>query len=428
MNAERLWMSVRASLILFTLVTLATSAGAQAQAPQPAPSPTPPPPPIPAAAAGETWKVAPYGIVFFNGFGNGGGTNNGDVPLWATGGPGSTGASARQSRLGFKVTGLSAAHGKLSGVMESDFFGGFPAIGNGDNMGVVRLRLAHARLDWEHTSLLVGQDWMVFAPGNPVSLACAGIPLMVAGGNPWARLPQVRLERRLGSATVQGAVLAPSTGDFASAFLYQPAAGPLSQWPFLQLRAAVSTKNAHRTGKPASLGVSGHYGRSRILGAAGAANTDLESTGAALDWSFPLVSRVTLAGEGFAGRNLAGFQAGVFQGLNPDFGIPGAAGLLLAGPRSIGTWGGWAQLAVTAKPDRLSLYATYGLDDPKDEDLVSTTKRDWRLRNRAYALSFVNRVTPQLSWGVEVRRAETKFLQTGTKKNTHLNLAATLTF
>jgi hypothetical protein len=154
----------------------------------------------------------------------------------------------------------------------------------------------------------------------------------------------------------------------------------------------------------------------------------VRSNGVAGDFSFPLVSRVSLAGKAFAGRNLAGFQAGVFQGLNPDYGVPGPTGLVLVGPRPIGTKGGWTQLAATAIPEHLSLYATYGIDDPNDEDLVSVTKRDWKLRNQSYALSFINNVTAQLSWGIEVRREETKFLQTGTKKNTHVNLAATFTF
>jgi hypothetical protein len=405
------------------LITLAATAGAQSQTP-PAPGPSPAPP-----ATAEAWKVTPYGILFFNGFSNSAATNNGDIPLWATAGPGSASATARQSRFGFKVTGLSVGGAKLSGIAEADFYGGYPAVGVGDNMGVLRLRLANARIDWEHTTLVVGQDWMVFSPGNPVSLACAGIPLMAAAGNPWARLPQVRLDRRVGALTLQGAVLAPSTGDFSSAFLYQPASGALSKWPFFQARAALGAKNALGTGKPATVGISGHYGRAKVLGTAAVADTELESTGIAADFSLPVVSRVSVSGEGFTGRNLGGFQAGVFQGVNPDYGVPGPTGsLVLVGPRSIGASGGWGQLAATAIPDHLIFYATYGIDDPKDEDLVSVTKRDWRLKNEVLAVSFVNRVTSQLSWGIEVRREETKFLQSGTKKNTHVNLATSLNF
>src|SRR6266511_2583775 len=206
-----------------------TTAGASAQ---------PPSAPQPAAAAGEVSpvKVTPYGIIYFNLFDNSAGTNNSDVPLWSTAGVGSLSASGRQSRFGLRVTGLTAAKAKMTAVIEADFFGGFPAVGIGDNMGVLRLRLANVRLDWRKASLIVGQDWMVFAPANPVSLASAGIPLMAATGNPWSRLPQVRGEWHSGPVLLQGAVLAPSTGDFAAAFLYQPASGALSKVPFVQGR------------------------------------------------------------------------------------------------------------------------------------------------------------------------------------------------
>jgi len=64
-------------------------------------------------------------------------------------------------------------------------------------------------------------------------------------------------------------------------------------------RAAASTQNAHGTGKPATLGISGHYGRAQIAGTAGAADAEVASSGVAGDFSFPLVRRVSLAGKVF---------------------------------------------------------------------------------------------------------------------------------
>jgi hypothetical protein len=304
-------------------------------------------------------------------------------------------------------------------VLEADFFGGFPAVGNGDNMGIVRLRLANVRLDWSKTSIIIGQDWMVFAPGNPVSLASAGIPLMAATGNPWSRLPQVRGEFHDKGLLLQGAVLAPSTGDFSSAFLYQPASGGLSQVPFFQGRAAFASSDFRGLKKPAAIGVSGQYGRARVI----STNVDrtIESRGVALDWSLPIISRVTLSGEAFTGRDLAAFQAGVFQGINPD--STSDAG----GPGSISTRGGWTQVAAAVNGS-LSVQATYGLDDPRDDTLASVTRRDWRLRNTAMAIGFIHKLSPQLSWSLEDRRIVTQFAVTGRRTTNHLNLAATFTF
>jgi hypothetical protein len=413
--------------ILVSLVGRAGLARAQAVAAPPAtpPSPSAPPPTERPAAPAEpaVVKVTPYGSVYFNGFHNAGGVNNEDVPLWAVGGAGDTSATARQSRFGFRISVPPALGAKISTVVEADFFGGFPAIGIGENFGQVRLRLANARLEWANTSLVLGQDWMVFAPVNPTSLACAAIPLFAASGNPWARIPQIRLERRFGSFLTQAAVLAPQSGDFNSAFLAQPNSGALSETPYFQGRVALTSKSWLGSGKSGAIGVSGHYGQSRVTPAGGEPK-DIDSAAGALDVSVPFGRHVTLAGEAFVGTNLAGFQAGVFQGLNPDAASPGAT----SGPQGIATKGGWAQIGFTPGTSKVGLSASFGVDDPDDEDLVSATKRNWRLRNQVVALGLSYRCSAQLSLGLEYRFLKTKLLQTGTQDTRHLNLAAVLAF
>jgi type II secretory pathway pseudopilin PulG len=379
-------------------------------------------------------RAVPYGTIYFNAFGNSGGTNNADDPLFATPtNQGNVSMSVRQTRLGLKLEGPSIMQAKSRGQIEADFFGGFPAIGVGDNFGIVRLRLAFVRLDWEKTSLEAGQDWMVFAPNNPVSIAAAAIPQMAAAGNPWARLPQIRVERRWVSGKVlwQGAVLAPSTGDSPAAttspFFLQPTTGAASRVPFFQSRVAFNNGNWLGTKKSGSIGFSGQYGRARMANTTG--NNQIESLGVAANWNFPIVARLTINGEAFFGRNLAGFQAGAFQGFNPDFAYRRGTTLISGGPRAIGTRGGWTQLGFTPPTlsDRLTIYGTYGIDDPRDSDLVSLT-RDWRLRNQAYAFSFLYKFTPQLSWGIEFRRFDTFYLQSGKQAANHVNLGAAFSF
>jgi hypothetical protein len=380
-------------------------------------------------------RATPYGTIYFNAFGNSGGTNNADDPLFATPtNQGNVSMSVRQTRLGLKLEGPKVGSAKSRGQIEADFFGGFPAIGVGENFGIVRLRLAFARLDWEKTSLEFGQDWMVFAPNNPVSIAAAAIPQMAAAGNPWARLPQIRLERKWASGKVlwQGAVLAPGTGDSPTAttspFLLQPTTGAASRVPFFQSRVAFSSANWLGTKKNGSIGLSGQYGRARVANTFG--NNKVDAEGLAVDWNFPVVVRFTINGEAFAGRNLAGFQAGVFQGFNPDFAYRSGTALVAGGPRAIATRGGWTQFGFTPPmfADRLILYGTFALDDPRDSDLVSLNKRDWRLRNQAYAFSLIYKFSPQLSWGIEFRRFETVYLQSGKQTSNHVNLGAAFSF
>lgn len=90
-----------------------------------------------------------------------------------------------QSRLTGKITGPDAFGAKTSGQLEGEFFG----TADGDVNGF-RLRHAFVKMDWEKTSLLVGQTWnpmfvTELAPGT-VSFN-TGSPF-----NPFARNPQVR--------------------------------------------------------------------------------------------------------------------------------------------------------------------------------------------------------------------------------------------
>lgn len=379
-------------------------------------------------------RLTPYGTIYFNAFGNSGGTNNADIPLFATPtGNSNASASVRQTRLGFKLEGAKVGNSRLSAVLEADFFGGIPNIGIGENFGVVRLRLANARLDWEKTSLTLGQDWMVFAPVNPTSLAAAAIPQMAAAGNIWARIPQIKVERKFGkNFTFQGAILAPQTGDYntASNFFLQPTSGASSKSPFFQSRIAFAETNWLNSKKAGSIGISAHYGRSKVFTGANNVENDIESLGVALDWNFPLAERISFSGEAFTGRNLGGFQAGVFQSYNNDFAYRNGTILIPGGVRAIGTRGGWMQLGFT--PDilqnKLSLYGSIAIDDPTDADLISRTPRDFRRQNFAFAFDAIYKFTQQFQIGGEFRRLQTLYILSGRRNANHLNLSAAYSF
>lgn len=381
-------------------------------------------------------RLIPYGTIYFNAFSNTGGTNNADVPLFATptGNAGNTSASVRQTRLGFRLEGARVGNANLKAVLEADFFGGFPSVGIGENFGVVRLRLANVRLDWEKTSVIVGQDWMPFAPVNPTSLAAAAIPQMAAGGNIWARIPQIKVERKLkGNLTLQGAILAPQTGDSATnaAFFFQPNSGASSKLPFFQTRVAFAESNWFNSKKSGSIGLSSHYGRSKVFsGATSNIENDIESLGVAFDWNIPLAERVSLAGEAFFGRNLGGFQAGVFQSYNNNFAYRVGANLIPGGVRAIGTRGGWVQLGFTpgVLQNRLSLYGSIGIDDPRDKDLVTITAVNFRSRNFVYAFDLIYKFTPQFQVAAEFRRFATQYFLTGVRQADHINLGAAYSF
>ncbi|REJ75531.1 MAG: hypothetical protein DWQ47_08645 [Acidobacteria bacterium] len=379
---------------------------------------------------GKGIRLVPYGTVYFNAFGNSSGTNNTDVPLWATGDESSNlGMSLRQTRFGVRIEGGRLGGGTATGTIEADFYGGLPDVGVGENFGVVRLRVAKLRIDWERSSVTFGQDWVVFAPRNPTSIAAAAIPQFAASGNLWSRLPQVRAAQRLagGSVLVEAAVLAPTSGDFPqgpdSSFVLQPGAASRSLVPSLQTRAEFRESDWFNTGKPAAVAVSVHFGRTKV------GDRGLASYGVAADWSVPITDRVGTTGELFYGKNLGGFQGGVFQGYNPDHVADpheSSEGI----PKAIASRGGWVQLGYTPPilRDRLSIYGSVGIDDPDDNDLVNTSSRNFRSRNLSYAFNVIFKPIPNISVGGEFRRFETSYLLTGQKKAEHLNFGASYSF
>jgi len=338
--------------------------------------------------------------------------------------------SLRQTRFGVRLEGGKAGNASLSGVVEADFYGGLPAVGVGENFGVVRLRVAKFKLSWERTSLSVGQDWVVFAPLNPTSIAAAAIPQFAASGNLWARLPQARIETRFGNGRFlyQGAVLAPTSGDFPSGsdspFLLQPGAASRSAVPSFESRLAFTTRNFLGSGKAGTIAVSGHFGRAEVAG------SSIRSDAVALDWNVPLAKRVSLSGEAFIGESLGGLQGGVFQGYNPDYGQ--ASDGLTGGSavRGIRSRGGWTQVSFTPPVlrDRLTFYGSAGIDDPDNGDLQSVTPRNWRSRNFSYAFNAIFKPIPPLSIGFEFRRFHTTYLITGERTAEHFNLGAAYTF
>ena len=254
---------------------------------------------------------------------------------------------------------------------------------------------------------------------------------MAAAGNNWARLPQIKVERKFGKNFIwQGAILAPQTGDFATnaAFFLQPTSGAASRVPFFQSRIAFADANWFGAKKAGSIGLSAHYGQSRVT--VGNSTNDVDSVGVALDWSFPLAKRLSLAGEAFFGRNLGGFQAGIFQNYNPDFVYRNGATQVAGGVRGIGTRGGWAQIGFTPDvfKDRLTFYGSIGIDDPRNADLVSLSRRDFRARNLSYAFEAIFKFSPQFSIGSEFRSFQTTYLFSGRRNANHINLAAAYSF
>ncbi len=316
------------------------------------------------------------------------------MPLWATPGSGnvtfpdgSTGRirdlfiTARQSVLGFRVGPSTPATSGWtpSAVVEFDFFGSRSAdttLPQGRVFDQPRLRVAYFQLTKGSWKIVAGQDKMILAPLDPISLSHVALPLGATAGDLWGWFPQVRVEKtqKLSdktSALFQFGVLRPEFGDTrlsdtaaAGNSLDTSTGGTRSTLPFFQGRMAVSHP---MNGSTATIGVSGHYGR-EVVGN----DHDLDSWATALDFRIPVVSRLILRGEGYAGSNLIPFMGGIDQGVSA---IPAAAPFTRI--NKVGDAGGWGELTVrVTSDDKNHLYFGVGMDDPVHHTLLPNSTRE----------------------------------------------------
>ena len=362
-----------------------------------------------AQAAAQTRSHFPIefsGRVLVTGFSNSRRVNNVDVPLFArpdtnNGLPqGGAGMAIRQTTLGLAVTSFDLLGGKFHGDVDVDFFGGQQPSSGGRTFPLLRLRTARAIVTWKHTELLIGQESPLVSGVNPVSLASVGTPGFVTAGNLWLWLPQVRLGVETEGGVrfgVQGAVLAPTSGDPANAFDTENDIAERAKRPFVEGRMHVRWGADEMAGE---IGVGVHRGWFATRG-----DSLLTSEAFTVDARIPLAKWLELRGEGFDGKALKGLGGG---GIGQGFGLNGVP---------VRTRGAWGQVNFKYG-SRVLLGGGYGFDDPRDEDLTPGS----RLKNEATEAHLHLRPAGPLVIAFEYRRLETTYA-TGKLANDHLNLA-----
>jgi hypothetical protein len=346
------------------------------------------------------------GRVLVSAFSNSRRVNNVDVPLFvrpdsANGLPqGGGGMSIRQTQLGMAITAERVIGGTFHGDVDVDFFGGQQPSSGGRTFPLLRLRVARAQLAWTHGELLVGQESPLISGVSPVSLASVGTPGFVGAGNLWLWLPQVRAGLETGgpvSLGVQGAVLAPSSGDPQGLFDTDNDLAERSKRPSLEARVHIKWGSDDLAG---DIGAGIHRGWFAAKG-----DSLLVSDAFAIDARIPLARWLELRGEGYDGKGMRSLGGGA---IGQGFGVNGVV------IRSRGAWG-----QINLKPSaRVVFGGGYGFDDPRDEDLLPGS----RLKNTAVEGHLHIRPAGPLVIGLEYRRLETTYA-IGKLTNDHLNLA-----
>jgi hypothetical protein len=357
--------------------------------------------------SGSKYRIRLSGLVLFNLFSNHGATDNQDIPSYATGPnyQGDFGATVRQSEIGLEAFGPTVAGAKTSATLQADFAGGFPETWNGVNMGIFRLRTASARMDWESTSIVAGQDELFISPFSPSSYASLAIPAFNYSGNLWAWTPQLRVEHRfdVGSdeiVSIQGGILDNLAGEFPAGYYFRnPGPGESSGQPAYAARMAWSQK---RRDLPFTLGVAGYYGRQDWGN-----GRNVDSWAGLVDYQVPLVQRLSLSGEFYRGRSLGGLngefgQSVVYEGNPMDSTTP---------LRGLDTVGGWSQLKLRATA-KLEFNAGFGMDNPTASEARLGIYSEQYIgplfvQNRSELGNFIYRPRSNLLFSAEYRHLHT---------------------
>ncbi len=365
-------------------------------------------------------KVRFYGTILFNSSISTSSVIGQEIPLWAApnGGAvaypdGSVGRAGdnkdlvftmRQSILGFTLNPAKPSESgwNPSALFEIDFFGARTADTFSPQNRVFnqpRIRLGYFQLEHRNFKFVFGQDKMILAPLDPVSLSHVGVPLGATAGDLWGWFPQARMDwsSKLGSTglLVQLGILRPQFGD--TRLEAAPASGSVidlgssglgerSSQPFYQGRVALSPRLRATT---ATFGVSGHFGQEKV-----GVNHNLQSWAVAVDMRLPIDPHLIIRGEGYAGRNLVPFQGGIAQGAAAIGNLP-----TLTRIQGIGDGGGWAEAIVPMNGGKDTLYFGAGTDDPKNSNLLpGTTRAKNSFLWASYFRKLTNEVTLAAEW------------------------------
>ena len=312
------------------------------------------------------YPVRLTGLILANAFNNSSGVDVIQSPTQAVSGAGSTGVTLRQTLLGLDLRGPHLAGALTHADIRVDFFGGSAtssASGYSAAGGLLRLRTAHATVDWAHAQAFAELDRPIVSPDTPTSLTAVAQPALAWSGNLWNWVPQFGGEYRQalspGSAVNFKAALmdvpdspAYATADATSseASVNASSRAERSQWPGSEMHVAY-LHGAAATG--VRLGAGGYFSPHGT-----GKHFHYDAWAATLDYQLPLGRWLEANGAFYRGLALGGLGGGAYK--------DNVLAILPTGQysfeRPLDAVGGWSQLKARAG-ERLEFNADFGLDN-----------------------------------------------------------------
>ena len=285
----------------------------------------------------------------------------------------------KDTRIGFIINGPQIDNWKVTGRVESDFYGK-----GGDDNGAFRIRLSYINFNnGEGTNIRIGQDYIPIASQMASTLDFLS---MGASGNLWDRVPQVTVTQTFSNGF---GILGTAWKSSAST----DTVGMRMPW----VGAKVFYKgDAFGTGKPMYVALGGAYrqGSAEI----GGVKDDVNDYLVAAEWNIPfnLLFPMAIKGEAYVGQGLTSRDFLVFT--NPHY-LDGTE------VKELQTKGGFIQLSM--KPfKKVGFNFGAGMNDPDNDDakLSGDYEKNWRAFGNV-----LYKFAPNVTFGFEVDHQETLY-------------------
>jgi hypothetical protein len=363
------------------------------------------------------YPVKITGLLLLNGFVNTRQVDMAATPTVALSGTGSTGASVQQTVLGFDARGPHLFGANSYADLRVDFDGSSGYAGSSaaytgyynTNIAILRLRTAHAGLQWQHTDAYFALDRPIFSPDAPTSLTAVAEPALAWSGNLWTWNPQVGVTQDIGFANsynlrLQGALIdvgdAPLSPVSASAAMstITPTAAEQSRWPGEEARIALLGSKLE---EGSHVGIGGYFAPHLSPG-----GTRFDAWASTLDAKLLLPGRLQFTGTFYRGEALGGLGGGAYK----DFGYrvdTDSGGYYF---RPLDDVGGWSQLKEKFS-ERVEFNAAFGLDNVFARELRHYAVPGGMMyqnlaRNRTYTGNVIYSPTAYLLFSLEYRHLE----------------------
>ncbi len=268
---------------------------------------------------------------------------------------GSLSESASQTILGLDASGPHLWGAKSYGDLRVDFWGGASSANYTPAAGGLRLRTAHARLEWPTRSLGVALDHPLISPWQPTSWITLAQPALAWSGNLWAWSPQFTFEQNaifrhfnLGI----GVIDPPAPSAYTQGQTNQPSPSERSRQPGYESRIGFSSSWRDH---PLNFGAGGYYSRQSYP-----YNHHVDGWAGTADWDLVLSQVFRFSGELYRGKAIGSLGGGAFKDYVSDSVEHYLDGLNDAG--------GWAQAKFTFLP-ALEANVSAGLDNAYAADL-----------------------------------------------------------